>query len=282
MATVIQPLLVAIGGFDPSGGAGVVRDFLTARTFGAAVRLIPTAWTEQGAGGVQGIESRPPAALAAAIKDALRGAAEATARCPPSTQVGTGATPGGQPATAGIAIKIGMLPDEAAVAAVMQALGDFAGPVILDPVLAASSGGALFRGDVGALVALGARATLVTPNAPEAAALTGLPVANLAEAIAAGIALGSRGIAAVLVKGGHLDGGGEAVDVLVRAGRAHQFRLPRVNAPVVRGTGCALATAISVGLARGLPLEQAVTDAKLWLADALTRAVAVGDAWHLP
>ncbi|MBC8132679.1 MAG: bifunctional hydroxymethylpyrimidine kinase/phosphomethylpyrimidine kinase, partial [Deltaproteobacteria bacterium] len=118
--------LVAIGGFDPSGGAGVVRDFLTARTFGATVRLVPTAWTAQSATGVQSVEPRDPRALAFAIREALRE----------------------RPADSTAAVKIGMVPDAAAAAAVADALADFDGAIVFDPVLAASSGGVLFTGDL--------------------------------------------------------------------------------------------------------------------------------------
>src|SRR3954470_22666711 len=92
-------LIVAVGGVDPTGGAGVVRDLLTARTWGARVRLVPTAWTEQSASaGVSSIEPRDPAALARAL-----GAALADARAAEATE--------GIPA----AVKIGMLANAAAV-----------------------------------------------------------------------------------------------------------------------------------------------------------------------
>src|SRR4051812_30370940 len=95
--------IVAIGGLDPTGGAGLVRDFLTARTLGASVRLIPTAWTEQSpVHGVRHIEPRPPQALVQSIRDTLR--------MEPMDAV------------AATAVKIGMLADGAAVAAVCEGL----------------------------------------------------------------------------------------------------------------------------------------------------------------
>ncbi len=262
------PLIVAIGGFDPTGGAGVVRDFLTARTFGAPVRLIPTAWTDQSPAGVRAVEPREPLVLAASIRRALQGVEQAG-------EVSTRAR-----ASAPLVVKIGMLPDAASAAAVLDALREFNGPVVLDPVLSASSGGALFSGDVGVLVELGVRAALMTPNAFEAATLTGLPVHSVEGAVAAGTALCGRGLGAVLVKGGHLDGD-ESIDVLVSGRDVRMFRGKRVNGPQARGTGCALATAIAVGLGRGSPLVQAIAEAKDWLAGAIGRAVAVGDEWHL-
>lgn len=258
-------LIVAVGGFDPSGGAGIVRDLLTAREWGARVRLVPTAWTEQSASrGVSSVERRDPAALGRAL-----GAALAEART---------AANEGMPA----AVKIGMLPDATAVRAVVDALTSFEGPVVLDPVLGATSGGALFQDAPAALMPLARRATLITPNAPEAAALTGQRVVDLEDATRAARDLIQAGARAVLIKGGHLLTGESAVDVLVTGGNSpRRFAASRVTGPEVRGTGCALATAVAVGLGRGLPLEEAVTEAKRWLHGALARAVAVGSEWHL-
>ncbi|MBC8131909.1 MAG: bifunctional hydroxymethylpyrimidine kinase/phosphomethylpyrimidine kinase, partial [Deltaproteobacteria bacterium] len=244
-------------------------DFLTARTFGATVRLVPTAWTAQSATGVQSVEPRDPRALAFAIREALRErSADLTA-----------------------AVKVGMLPDAAAASAVAEALADFDGAIVFDPVLAASSGGVLFTGDLAALVALGARATLFTPNAVEAGAFAGTKLRALADAETTAALLCARGLPAVLVKGGHLeDMPGEAVDVLARAPQGggvgqttlvRHFRTRRIPGPAVRGTGCALATAIAVGLGRGLALEQAISEGKAWLTVALAKPVAAGGEWHL-
>src|SRR5258708_1972934 len=106
-------------------------------------------------------------------------------------------------------VKIGMDPTPAVASASLRSLESFAGPVVVDPVLAASSGGALWQGPLEALAPLLRRATLITPNAPEAAALTGQPVATLADAGTAAATLRARAIPAVLVKGGHLGGGAD-------------------------------------------------------------------------
>jgi hydroxymethylpyrimidine/phosphomethylpyrimidine kinase len=251
------PALVAIGGFDPGGGAGVVRDFLTARNLGAAVRLIPSAWTEQSSTAVGAVEPRDVVQLEQAIHNALEEL--------------------GRP----LAVKIGMLPDVRSADAVAAALRDFAGAVVFDPVLAASSGGALFAGDPRRLLPLCARVTIVTPNALEAGALSGVEVRSVADAAEAGRVLCARGVRAVLVKGGHIEGDRRAVDVLVTPTEVREIAADRVPGPPVRGTGCALATAIAVGLARGLPLPAAVTEAKAWLGAALSGAIPVGREWHL-
>jgi hydroxymethylpyrimidine/phosphomethylpyrimidine kinase len=247
--------ILLVGGVDPSGGAGLVRDVLTAAAFGARPLVVGTAWTEQGAG-VHRVEPRDAEALLASLRQAM------TLR----------------PAAA----KIGMLPDAARVAAVVEGLRNFDGPVVVDPVLASSRGGALLRGSATDLLPLLRRATLVTPNAAEAAALSGRPVANLDEAARAARALVELGLAAVLVKGGHLGEAPEPVtDTLLAGAELHRLRHDRVGGGDVRGTGCALATALAVHLGRGATLLEATRAATEWLTRALAAAVAVGDERHL-
>lgn len=260
LAGAVEAIVVAVGGLDPGGGAGVVRDLLTARTLGARVLIVPTAWTAQSpATGVRSVEPRAPAALTRAISEAL--------------------ADGGAP-PARVAVKLGMMPDAAAARAAMEALAGFTGPVVLDPVLGASNGGALYDGDPRALLALAARSWVVTPNAGEAERLTGERVADLDGATRAGRRLIEAGAAAALIKGGHLSGAA-AIDVLITAQRTRHFAAPRLSGPPVRGTGCALATALAVALARGAELEAAVAGAKAWLHAALQRPVTVGGEWHL-
>jgi hydroxymethylpyrimidine/phosphomethylpyrimidine kinase len=210
--------------------------------------MVGTAWTEQGEGRVRSIEAR----AASAIEDAVRWAVRAPA-------------PG--------AVKVGMVPGPDAAEAILRGLVDFRGPVVVDPVLMASSGGPLWEGPLDRLGPLLRRATLVTPNAPEAAALAGRPVRTLSDAAAVAAELCALGIAAVLVKGGHLEPGDEVVtDLLATAQGQRSYRRRRAPGPSPRGTGCALATAVAVGLASGLSLEVAVGEATTWLADRISRA----------
>jgi hydroxymethylpyrimidine/phosphomethylpyrimidine kinase len=247
--------ILLIGGVDPRGGAGLLRDVLTATARGARPLAVGTAWADQGPHHHR-VEARAPELL----EDAVR------------QQVAAG--PG--------AVKVGMIPDAAAAAAVISGLSGYGGPVVLDPVLASSRGLELFQGPPGDLLALCRRATLVTPNAAEAAALTGRRVAALEDAAAAARALAELGCGAVLVKGGHLGGpDSPATDTLLEGGRLHELAGPRVGGGDVRGTGCALATAIAVELARGRALVQAVSAAKQWLARAIAAAVDVGGERHL-
>lgn len=252
---------MAVGGIDPEGGAGLFRDVATARGLGARVRAVGTAWTEQGSGAHR-VEPRAPAA----VRDAL---SRALAELRPQS------------------VKIGMAVRPATARALIAALARFRGAVVVDPVLATSRGGALWSARPAALLPLLRLATLVTPNAPEAAALAGRPVKTPADAAAAGRALvDDHGLAAVLVKGGHIRERGRAarkvvMDVLVTPSSTTWLVRPKVSGPSPRGTGCALATAIAVALGRGEPLASAIAGAADWLAAAIETAQRVGRERHL-
>ena len=260
--------VIAIGGFDPTGGSGVVRDFITGQSMTAELRMVVTALTEQSSPsmGVFAIESRAPADLQSAVAKAR------------ASFGGAGA--------AEVVVKVGMLPGGEAVDAVMRGLASFAGPIVVDPVLATSRGVRLFRAPVSRLLPLLVRATLVTPNAPELHELTGAGITTVDDAVRAGTRLLDSGIAAVLIKGGHIAGDVDATDILLArsangATARKFFRLPRLGGAPVRGTGCALATAIATGLSRGSSLEEAVSLAKKWIHRAIASAVPVGDEYHL-
>jgi len=177
------------------------------------------------------------------------------------------------------AIKIGMLGTRATVDAVIDSLpGSNASiPLVLDPVLVSSSGGVLLDagGRDAMLKGLFPRATLVTPNVPEAAALLQAGIADseraLVEQAEGLLALGPQ---AVLIKGGHASGA-EAVDLLIsRSGGAGSSGVQRISSPRLsatrRGTGCALASAIAAGIAAGVPLPDACRDAKRYVVGMLT------------
>jgi hydroxymethylpyrimidine/phosphomethylpyrimidine kinase len=257
MPEAAEPVaIVVVGGFDPTGGAGLLRDVATARALGAHAHAVGTAWTEQGPG-VHRVEARDPGAVRQALLEALAA----------------------RPA----AVKVGMAVGPATAAAIVEALAGYGGPVVVDPVLASSRGGPLWATAPRELLPLARRATLVTPNAPEAAALVGQRVDTLAEAESAGRRLQvEAGLAAVLVKGGHLsDPEGGATDVLVTAGPVTHFRRPRVPGPSPRGTGCTLATAIAIELGRGREIADAVAHAREWLGRAIAAAREVGGQRHL-
>jgi hydroxymethylpyrimidine/phosphomethylpyrimidine kinase len=119
------------------------------------------------------------------------------------------------------------------------------------------------------------RAALVTPNAPEAEALTGIPVATTDDLRAAGEALLTSGVGAVLMKGGHVPGD-SVIDILMTPAGETILEGPRIETRHTHGTGCTLASACAVGLAQGLPLEQAVARAWAYVAEAIRRAPGFG------
>jgi hydroxymethylpyrimidine kinase/phosphomethylpyrimidine kinase len=245
-----------VGGLDPTGGAGILRDAWSVDGFGreggprVEVFCVVTAFTEQGDG-------RP-------------------ARAHPIDSGRLVSLFGGAPSPA--AIKLGLVP-EALVDTVSSVLAAHAVPVVVDPVLWASDGGSLSSTPEG-IRTLASRSTLVTPNRPEAAALTRLSPwdEGLAEAFSAVCRA-----PAVLLKDGHGSDPERVVDILWDHGKCHRIERPRLPGPRVRGTGCALASAISCALAAGMALEGAVRQATKWLDRARARAVPGADGrLHLP
>ncbi len=239
------PAVLLLGGLDPSGGAGLAADLSAVAALGCHGLPVASAWTVQDGHRVSGWQALPEADVRAQVMAAARAA-------PPA------------------AVKTGMLAGAGPVAALADWLAGLAAPppLVIDPVLAASDGTALVDAAGEALLCerLLPRAALVTPNAPEAARLTGLPVPGDERAAAAvAEALLELGPAAVVVTGGHL--ADEPVDVLCD-GR-ETVRFPRSRLPEAHGTGCRFAAACAAGLARGLPVREAVARAGEHLADRL-------------
>jgi hydroxymethylpyrimidine/phosphomethylpyrimidine kinase len=243
------PVALTIAGSDSSGGAGIQADlktFSALRVYGASV---VTALTAQNTKGVFAVHQVPAEFIGAQI-DAVFS----------DFDIG--------------AVKIGMLGSAAAVAAVSAGLRRHrARNVVLDTVMAASSGGKLLDDDaIDALRGLMAQARLVTPNLHEAAALTGtIAASGEDEMVAQARALLILGAGAVLIKGGHASGS-ESVDILVEGRSTTRFALPRIDTSNTHGTGCTLASAIAAGLAQGLSLVDSVRQAKAYVASALKAA----------
>ena len=246
----MTPIALTIAGSDPSGGAGLQADLKTFhqhRVYGASV---VTLLTVQNTTEVSRVEVMDPELvleqLAAVTGDLAVGAA-----------------------------KTGALGSAHVVRAVAQAAAAFGFPLVVDPVMISKHGAALLDEDAQtALEPLLAQATLITPNAPEAAALTGQPVDTLAQARAAAEALAERGCS-VLLNGGHLSEH-DAVDLLLHEGVLHELPAKRIDTPHTHGTGCTYAAAITARLARGDSLVDAVTGAKAWLTRAIANAPGIG------
>jgi len=246
--------VLAIAGSDSGGGAGIQADIKAITALGGYAMTAVTAITVQNTRGVTGIHPVPEDVIGAQVRAVL-------------SDIGADA------------VKTGMLGTAATVEAVADALAD-AGPdipLVLDPVMIATSGDRLVADDAVAAIRtrLLPRAAIVTPNAPEAATLTGLDVTNADEQVEAGRALIDAGAGAALVKGGHLSGP-TVRDVLVTEKEVFVFESKRLDTTSTHGTGCTLASAIATGLAKGLALQDAVEAAGQYLHEAILRAPGLG------
>ncbi len=249
-------IALTIAGSDSGGGAGIQADLKTFSALGVYGASAITALTAQNTIGVQAIHEAPPEFVAAQMRSVLSDLAVN-------------------------AIKIGMLASAPIIEAVAGVLAEYrAIPVVLDPVMVAASGDPLLAAS--AVEALRSRlmplAAIVTPNLPEAAFITGLPIARDEEAmIAQGRLLLDLGAGSVLVKGGHGDGP-ESVDLLVSDAGVQRFAVPRIATRNVHGTGCTLSSAIAAGLAKGKALPEAVAEAKAYITAAIAASsrLAVG------
>lgn len=235
--------VLVVAGSDSSGGAGVARDVATVSHFGARASLAITAVTAQTHAAVIAVEAMPASLVAAQMRAAL--VADPIA-----------------------AIKIGMLATAEIAEAVADVLDEYeAIPVVLDPVLASSSGARLLS-DMGVqclrrkLLSL---STLITPNLPELGILTGCDTARSDAEIAAQAArLLDHGSSKVLVKGGHARGP-QSIDALyARGAPPRHFASPR-HGVALRGTGCMLSSAIAAHLALGHAIDAAISHAKAFM-----------------
>jgi hydroxymethylpyrimidine/phosphomethylpyrimidine kinase len=250
------PIALTIAGSDSSGGAGIQADLKTFSAFGVYGAAVITALTAQNTRGVLAVEPVAAAFVAAQIDAVLS-----------DLDVG--------------AIKTGMLANAGIVEAVARCLRSAPRrPLIVDPVMVATSGDVLLAPDaVDALKReLIPLATLITPNLPEAARLLGASeAASEAEAVAQAEALQALGCGAVLLKGGHASGEA-AVDHLCDGTGVERLVRPRIDTPHTHGTGCTLSAAIAALLAQGARLREAVARAKafVWQALEAGRAIGVG------
>lgn len=256
MSLPLRGRVLSIAGSDPSGGAGLQADVKTITALGGYAMTAVTAVTVQNTLGVLAVHPVPPEVVDLQIEAVV-------------TDLGVDS------------IKTGMLGSARVVEVVARRLRSLGGavPLVVDPVLASGTGTTLLdaagrRALLGSLLPL---ASLVTPNAPEAEALTGCPVADEAGMEHAAERLLLAGAEAVLVKGGHL-AGDRVVDLLRTAdGLSLRFESERIGRGPLHGTGCTLASAIALGLAEGLTLEGAILEARAFVADAIRSAPRYGE-----
>lgn len=248
-------VVLCVGGFDPSGGAGLLLDAAAVGAAGAHAAGVTAIMTLQHGGRFVSAEPEREERVRRAIETML---ASLDVR----------------------AVKTGALGSASNVRAVAEALSGGAGlPLVVDPVLRSSTGGALL--DAEGLAALRDMllplAAVVTPNLDEAEALTGLRVRDPEGMLAAARRLVERGAVAALVKGGHLAGPDASDAYADRDGDARLHTATRSSVGKVRGTGCALASLVAGFLAGGEPLPAAIERARRILGRAIAGAVRVGN-----
>jgi len=247
-------MALTIAGSDPTGGAGLQLDLQVFRALGVHGLGVPTALTVQDTGRVHQVLPTFPSVVLDQLRVLLRDLTPA-------------------------AVKIGMLAsDDVARNVALALVGlDEAIPWVIDPVLASSDGTPLLERRAWPMLhSLFPRAALVTPNRPEAAALTGEDVSSDAGAEKAAASLLADGARAVLVKGGHREGAPRDL-LALRDDQGERMRWlegDRVAAGETHGTGCALSSAIAAGLALGQTLEVAVDAGRAFVTEALARAAA--------
>lgn len=247
--------VLAIAGLDSSGGAGLAQDVATISGMGLHPKVAATAVTAQSLAAVHVVTPLPPELVQQQIRATFEDLV-------PS------------------AVKIGMLGTQeiaAAAAKTLQRVG--AQNIVVDPVLAATSGTLLLEEDAEeGLFSLFRLATLITPNVPEAEKLLGHEIASRNGMVAAAAELQRRYGCAVLLKGGHL---GLADDCLAEEDGVSWISVPAVAGVSAHGTGCMLSSAIAAGLAAGRGTEDAVRQAKLVLACGLQSKTVLPEGAYL-
>ena len=252
-----QGRVLIIAGSDSGGGAGLQADLKTVTMLGGYAATAVTAITVQNTLGVHGVHPLPVELIAAQADAVL-------------DDIGADA------------VKTGMLGSVQVVETVAAILDRAGVPAVVDPVMVAKGGHPLLPPDAMQAVRtlMVPRAALLTPNAPEAEALTGITVPDLDGQRRAGEAILRLGAHAVLMKGGHVPGE-TVIDLLMTPAGETLLEGPRTDTRHTHGTGCTLASACAAGLARGLPLEIAVAEAWAYVAEAIRRAPGLG-AGHGP
>jgi hydroxymethylpyrimidine/phosphomethylpyrimidine kinase len=246
----MTPIAVTIAGSDSSGGAGIQADLKTFSALGVYGASVIAALTAQNTRGVAAIHDVPPDFVTAQI-DAVFS----------DLKVG--------------AVKVGMLSSPKVIEAVAAGLTRWQqSTIVLDPVMVAGSGDSLIASGAVAVLkrALMPRATIITPNLPEAAALldTGL-ARNEVEMRQQAERFLALGVKAVLLKGGH-GTGPESADIFADGTQMIRLAAVRVETRNTHGTGCTISSAIAAGLAKGRDLVTAVQDAKAYITAAISAA----------
>ena len=252
MAAGAVPTAMTIAGSDSGGGAGIQADLKTFAALGVYGTSTLTAITAQNTVGVTAVHEIPTDVIASQIEAVV-------------TDIGADA------------VKIGMLASTPIIECVSAELKRHRiTQLVVDPVMVAKSGDTLLRED--AVRSLCTRlvplAALVTPNIPEARALTGVEIGSPSDMRLAAQRITEMGARAVVVKGGHREG--PATDLFYDGSRFQEFTAPRLETNNTHGTGCTFASAVAAGLARGMSLLEAVALAKEYVTEAIRRSFPIG------
>ncbi len=247
------PKVLTVAGSDSGGGAGIQADLKTFTALGVFGMSAITSITVQNTVGVFGVWDLPPDVVYAQIKVVVE-------------DIGVDV------------VKTGMLSHSAIVEAVAKAIKDFnIQKLVVDPVMRAKSGDPLLKSsdELALKELLIPLATIITPNIPEAEALTGIKIKTVEDMEQACKVLHSFGTKAVLVKGGHMEGD-RLVDVLYDGSGFEYLIYERINTKNTHGTGCTLASAIASYLAKGLELKEAVKKARDYVQGAIKHSLSIG------
>ncbi|MBS1809762.1 MAG: bifunctional hydroxymethylpyrimidine kinase/phosphomethylpyrimidine kinase [Acidobacteria bacterium] len=244
--------VLTIAGLDPSGGAGVLADIKTIAAFGCFGAAAITSLTSQNTLGVYAAYHQSPEILRQQIVPVLKDYEVA-------------------------AVKIGMLPTKELIDLVAAIIEEFSlKNIVLDPVLRSSSGFLLLEDDANQALCerLLPITDLVTPNLAEVEMLLGVRPNSADEMSVAAQQLSQQLSTSVLVKGGHL--ADEATDVLFDGQQTHFYSAQRIVSRHTHGTGCTLSSAIAAQLARGMKLPEAISQAKIYVTEAIKNAPGIG------
>ncbi|MEZ4702589.1 MAG: bifunctional hydroxymethylpyrimidine kinase/phosphomethylpyrimidine kinase [Rhodothermales bacterium] len=249
-----KPVAVTIAGSDSGGGAGIQADIKAMEAHGVFAASVLTAITAQNTVAVTQAFALPIDLIQAQLDAVFDDIAVS-------------------------AVKTGMLSSSAIIRTVAAAVrARKAWPLVVDPVMISTTGYRLLDDDASASLIedLIPQATLITPNAHEAAHLTGMAIRTAGDAREAARRLHAMGPAYVLVKGGHLEGEAEAIDILYDGHAFTSFSVPRIDTPHTHGTGCTYASAIAALLARGFSVQDAVERAKRYVTEAIRHGLPIG------
>lgn len=250
------PTAMTIAGSDSGGGAGIQADLKTFAALGVYGTSALTAVTAQNTLAVTAVHEIPTDAITAQIDAVV-------------TDIGVDA------------VKTGMLSSSAVIECVTASLAKHGGllgvhRLVVDPVMVSKSGDSLMQQE--AIATLRSRllplAAVVTPNIPEAEALTGLTIVTGDDVRNAAKEIINMGAKAVVVKGGHR--AGPATDLFYDGSDFREFSSPRIDTPNTHGTGCTFASAVAAGLAKGLEPVDAVASAKEYVTEAIRNSYPMG------